>query len=197
MTGQLRTGALVSDTFARPCTLCGSTVLTVHGRERSHDCSPSDTHAGGLAHAWWAGWNHAASLRSLTFADLQAANLSRCQRWHPGFPDDENWTGADWSNAIGGEAGELAEAALAVVAAVGKLQNTIKKIRRYETGTNTEHDKPLDVLWAEFDAEMADVACYLDLLATKYGRDLAGAIVAKFNAVSERQGFPERLGESE
>lgn len=129
----------------------------------------------------------------LTFADLAAANRARCQRWHPGYPDDETWSGADWSNALGGEAGELAEAALAIVAYVGKLQNTVKKIRRYETGTNTAPDKPIDQLWDEFDAEMADVACYLDLLATKYGRDLAGAIAAKFNTVSERQGFPERL----
>lgn len=136
---------------------------------------------------------------NLSFADLKAANLSRCGRWHPGFPDDDTWTGADWSNAVGGEAGELLEAAQLIVdaakvaASVGKVQNTMKKIRRYETGTNTATDKPLDVLWAEFDAEMADVACYLDLLATKYHRDLAGAIVAKFDAVSIRQGFPERL----
>lgn len=129
----------------------------------------------------------------LTFAELSRANAERCARWHPGYPDDETWTGADWSNAVGGEAGELAEAALAVVAYAGKVQNTVKKIRRYETGTNTTVDKPLNDLLADLDAEMADVTCYLDLLATKYGRDLAGAIAAKFNAVSERQGFPERL----
>lgn len=132
-------------------------------------------------------------MSGLTFADLSAANRARCQRWHPGFPDDETWTGADWSNALGGEAGELAEAALVVVAYAGKVQNTVKKIRRYEMGTNTDVDKPLEELLADLDAEMADVGCYLDLLATKYGRDLAGAIVAKFNAVSERQGFPDRL----
>lgn len=132
-------------------------------------------------------------MTQLTFADLRQANLERCGRWHPGFPSDETWTGADWANALGGEAGELAEAALEVVAYAGKVQNTVKKLRRYETGTNTATDKPLDVLLSELDAEMADVACYLDLLATKYGRDLAGAIVAKFNTVSERQGFPERL----
>lgn len=132
--------------------------------------------------------------RGLTFAELRAANMARCGRWHPGFPADDTWTGADWSNAVGGEAGELAEAALAIVAFAGKVQNTVKKLRRYELSTNTAVDKPVDELWADFDREMADVACYLDLLATKYGRDLEGAIVAKFNAVSERQGFPERIG---
>lgn len=42
---------------------------------------------------------------------------------------------------------------------------------------------------------MADVVCYLDLLATFYGVDLAEAVIRKFNRVSERQGFPDRLGE--
>ena len=40
---------------------------------------------------------------------------------------------------------------------------------------------------------LADVVTYADLLATYYGIDLGSAVVAKFNAVSELQGFPERL----
>lgn len=129
----------------------------------------------------------------LTYGQVRAANRARCRRWHPGFPSDETWTGADWSNATAGEAGELIEAAAMVAMATGKVSNTVKKIRRYETGTNTAVDKSLDQLLADLDAEMADVALYLDLMATKFGRDLPAAIMAKFNAVSERQGFPERL----
>jgi NTP pyrophosphatase (non-canonical NTP hydrolase) len=41
--------------------------------------------------------------------------------------------------------------------------------------------------------ELADVFLYLDLLASKCGIDLPAAIVRKFNVVSERQDFPERL----
>jgi NTP pyrophosphatase (non-canonical NTP hydrolase) len=43
--------------------------------------------------------------------------------------------------------------------------------------------------------ELADVYTYLDLLATKADIDLPAAIVAKFNKVSRRQGFPDRLRE--
>lgn len=39
----------------------------------------------------------------------------------------------------------------------------------------------------------ADMLNLADLLAAKYGIDLAAAIVHKFNVVSERQDFPERL----
>ena len=41
--------------------------------------------------------------------------------------------------------------------------------------------------------EIADVTLYLDLLADHYGIDVEAAIRRKFNIVSERQGFPERL----
>lgn len=132
--------------------------------------------------------------RELTFNDLTRANRARCGRWHPGFPDDETWTLADWSNAIGGEVGELAEALLAVTAAAGKVQNTTKKIRRYETGTNTAIDKPLEQLKAELEDEAADVMCYLDLFCVKANIDLPAAVIRKFNRVSERQDFPDRLG---
>ena len=41
--------------------------------------------------------------------------------------------------------------------------------------------------------EIADTALYLDLLAARAGIDLGAAIVRKFNRVSEKHGFPERL----
>lgn len=121
-------------------------------------------------------------MTDLTFAQLSEANATRCNRWHPGFPKDQAWSGADWSNAMCGEAGELA--------------NVVKKVRRHETGTAPGPDDPsLDKLMEMMAEEMADVVCYLDLLATFYGVDLAEAVVRKFNRVSERQGFPDRLGE--
>jgi NTP pyrophosphatase (non-canonical NTP hydrolase) len=113
------------------------------------------------------------------FNSLTAANLSRVQRWHPGFPRDAAWTGADWSNALCGEVGEAA--------------NVVKKLRRYEEGLKGELDPSEPELLAMLAEELADVVTYLDLLAEYYGINLATAIVEKFNKVSERQGFPERL----
>jgi NTP pyrophosphatase (non-canonical NTP hydrolase) len=41
--------------------------------------------------------------------------------------------------------------------------------------------------------EIADTVTYADLLAAHYGIDLAAAVADKFNRVSRRQGFPDRL----
>ena len=41
--------------------------------------------------------------------------------------------------------------------------------------------------------ELADVLTYLDLLAATLGVDLGRAAVQKFNEVSERVGFPDRI----
>jgi NTP pyrophosphatase (non-canonical NTP hydrolase) len=120
-----------------------------------------------------------AARRPLTFAEVSAANLSRCLRWHPGFPNDEDWSLADWCLAMVGEAGEAA--------------NVVKKIHRQKYGLRGRLDPPMEALGAALAEELADVYLYLDLLAAKAGIDLPAAIVAKFNAVSERQDFPERL----
>jgi NTP pyrophosphatase (non-canonical NTP hydrolase) len=94
---------------------------------------------------------------------------------------DGLWNGADWSNAMCGEAGELA--------------NVVKKLRRLECAshTNLVGGADRDDLMEKLADEMGDVVAYLDLLATFYGIDLAEAVKDKFNRVSERQGFPERL----
>lgn len=121
-------------------------------------------------------------VHGLSFAALRRANLGRCVKWHPGFPDDNEWTGADWSNAMCGEAGETA--------------NVVKKLRRYECGLKGELDPSEEELRAALADEIADTITYADLLAAKYGIDLSEAIANKFNRVSERQGFPDRLPES-
>ena len=119
----------------------------------------------------------------MTFAEVTEANAQRCARWHGGFPlNEDGWTGADWSNAMQGEAGEAG--------------NVVKKLRRLECSLvgNRGADREPAVLLAQLGEELADTFIYLDLLATYYGVDLQAAIVAKFNAVSEREGFPERIG---
>lgn len=114
---------------------------------------------------------------------LRETNTARCARWHG--PDTEPWTLADWSNAMGGEAGEA--------------QNVVKKIRRIDTGTDRPQGRflsPADERQRLVNAlatELADVVIYADLLAAHAGIDLAAAIVSKFNIISEREGFPERL----
>jgi NTP pyrophosphatase (non-canonical NTP hydrolase) len=116
-------------------------------------------------------------MNGLNFETLRAVNVTRCQRWHP--PESTPWNAADWSNATCGEAGEMA--------------NVIKKIRRHETGAVNAGDPSLEQLKAMAAEEMADVVIYVDLLANYLKVDLADAIKAKFNKVSVKYGFPERL----
>lgn len=111
-------------------------------------------------------------------AELRHVNVARCKRWHPGFPDDD-WTITDWSNAAAGEMGEAA--------------NVAKKIRRAQFGHPGANDPDAAVLKMQLADEIADTVIYLDLLAAHAGIDLARAIEHKFNAVSVREGFPERL----
>ena len=115
----------------------------------------------------------------LTFAALRAVNTQRARRWHPGFPQEDGWTGADWSNAMCGEAGETA--------------NVVKKLRRAETNMKGALDPERPVLVNHLAEEIADTLIYLDLLAAFYGIDLGAAVAAKFNKVSKREGLPERL----
>jgi NTP pyrophosphatase (non-canonical NTP hydrolase) len=119
----------------------------------------------------------------LTFHEVAAVNRARCDHWHHGFPENpDGWTGADWSNAMQGEAGEAG--------------NVVKKLRRLELGlwgNRKDGDRTRAELVAKLGEEIADTFIYLDLLATFYGVDLASAVVSKFNRISEEGGFPERL----
>ncbi len=118
--------------------------------------------------------------RHLTFRTFSETNTARCSRWHPGFPGGDDWTGADWSNAMQGEAGEAG--------------NVVKKLRRLETGMTSARPGPTyEELRDQLADELGDVIAYADLLATYYGLDLASCVAAKFNAVSRREGFPERV----
>ncbi len=116
-------------------------------------------------------------MSNLNLDALRAVNVTRCQRWHG--PGSTPWNAADWSNATCGEAGEMA--------------NVIKKIRRHETGAVNEGDPSPETLKVMAAEEMADVVIYVDLLANYLGVDLGEAIKAKFNKVSVKYGFPERL----
>lgn len=122
-------------------------------------------------------------MADLTFHDVAETNRSRCNRWHHGFPDNpDGWTGADWSNAMQGEAGEAG--------------NVVKKLRRLDLelwGNRKPGDADRDSLVAKLAIEIADTFLYMDLLATYYGIDIPSAVVTKFNQISQEAGFPERL----
>lgn len=116
-------------------------------------------------------------MSDLNLGSLREVNVTRCQRWHP--PEATPWTAADWSNALCGEAGELA--------------NVVKKIRRHETGAVNVGDPTREDLARMAAAELADVVIYADLLANFLGVDLGAAIKEKFNKTSVKYGFPERI----
>lgn len=144
-------------TAGAPTTTPASTAST------SPAGGPHPTSAAPASETWW--------------ANFRRISAARRDRWHG--PDTVPWTGADWSNAMCGEAGEAA--------------NVVKKLRRHETGTATPRDPSTDQLLVALGDELADIVAYLDLLASHYGIDVEAAVARKFNAVSQREGFPERM----
>lgn len=113
------------------------------------------------------------------FDRFSAINIQRAHRWHPKGLDE--WSVNDWLAAMGGEAGEALNAG--------------KKHRRILSAMQQHGDVPADLNEAEdrIMAELADVVIYADLVAARLGRSLIEAIRNKFNATSEREGFPERI----
>lgn len=122
-------------------------------------------------------------LMALTFQEFAKINRDRCMRWHPGFPGQDGWTGADWANAMQGEAGEAG--------------NIVKKLRRLETGLLSQGNggETHEELKSQLAAELGDVVAYLDLLAQFYGLSLGQCVADKFNKVSIREDMPQRVWE--
>ncbi len=110
----------------------------------------------------------------LTFAAFREANARRCLRWHP--EGIESWSASDWMTAIVGELGELA--------------GLIKMRNRERDGLPGNKFSPTDKQIAD---EAADVLTYLDLFCAMHGIDLGRAAAEKFNEVSQRVGFPDRI----
>lgn len=110
----------------------------------------------------------------LTFDAFRAANVARCLKWHT--EGIESWSPSDWLTAVTGELGELA--------------SLLKMRNRERDGLPGNKFSPSDKQVAD---ELADVLTYLDLLAAALGVDLGRAAVEKFNEVSERVGFPDRI----
>ena len=115
-------------------------------------------------------------MNGLTFSRLHDTSLARCQRWHPGGIHD--WSLSDWGVALVGEIGEAC--------------NIIKKLNRERDGIAGNQELSSE-LRDKLSDELADSLIYLDLLASAAGVDLEKAVVDKFNSVSVKMGFPDRL----
>lgn len=114
------------------------------------------------------------AVRELTFDAFRQANVARCVKWHP--EGIASWSPSDWLTAVTGELGELA--------------SLLKMRNRERDGLPGNKFSPTDKMIAD---ELADVLTYLDLLAAVLNVDLGRAAVSKFNEVSERVGFPDRI----
>jgi NTP pyrophosphatase (non-canonical NTP hydrolase) len=96
----------------------------------------------------------------LDLHEFRKVNVARCNEV---FDSLESWSPQDWACAAAGEMGELC--------------NLIKKMRRGES-----------VPSQDLADELADVVCYVDLLAARLGIDLCAAIIHKFDEVSRKRG---------
>lgn len=121
--------------------------------------------------------------QSLTFAKLHDVNLKRCKRWHK-QDDLSDWSISDWACAMAGEAGEIC--------------NAVKKLRRLQDNLPSKNDKGREIKSYEqakkkIGEEIADTLLYLNLLSTRLGLSLEEEVVKKFNSVSRKYRFPEKL----
>lgn len=112
--------------------------------------------------------------KTLTFTAFRKANVARCIKWHP--EGIESWSPSDWLTAVTGELGELA--------------SLLKMRNRERDNLAGNKFSPTDKQIAD---ELADVLTYLDLLAAVLKVDLGDAAIVKFNEISERVGFSDRL----
>ncbi len=114
-------------------------------------------------------------LHTSWLTEFREANLSRLPRFGHGDLHDPNaWGPMKWGCALAGEVGELC--------------NVLKKYER-----QLPSDPKPDDLYVAIGEEIADVLTYLDLLAAWFDIQLAPVAITKFNRVSQRAGFPERL----
>lgn len=114
----------------------------------------------------------------LTFNALRRANMARLPLFKNKHgelahlkADGSDWSPAQWLQALVGELGEYA--------------NIRKKFERGDLSVKEFIEAAA--------SELADVQCYLDILAAQLGIDLGQATKDKWNKVSERVGCNLRL----
>lgn len=100
---------------------------------------------------------------------LREVNGERAEEWSGGHSDP-----LFWAVELGGE--------------VGEILNVVKKLVRETMGWKGSRATTQDLA-----DEIADGVICLDSLARHYGIDIAEAVARKFNATSDKQGFPHKL----
>lgn len=127
----------------------------------------------------------------LAFADLTRGNKERIPLFknakgdiaHPKTKgiDGSDWSLLEWSGAVAGEVGELA--------------NLCKKVRRGDVSLeDMMEDKGKMLSVREIIArEAVDAVCYLDIICIQVGVDMGEAVREKFNSVSDRSGVPVKI----
>lgn len=109
--------------------------------------------------------------KPMDFMDvLRIANDSRQKMWDP----DNKITAPYRMLELAGEVGEAA--------------NIVKKLERERLGLVGSRTTV-----AALEEEIGDIQVCLDLVAAKYNIDLRKAAIAKFNAASIKNGFPQRI----
>jgi NTP pyrophosphatase (non-canonical NTP hydrolase) len=117
----------------------------------------------------------------LDFQQLRMANLGRARRRLGGVViTDSVWNASDWM--------------LSASAEMGRASDLVLALRRGECGMADRRDPGRPELLVEVARGLGEVVILLDLVAAYLAIDLGTAVTGKFNQVSERESFPERLG---
>lgn len=104
------------------------------------------------------------------FNDLRTANINRCSEWEQGVDPGH----AFYATELGGECGEAL--------------NKVKKLERERLGMVGSR-----CTVEELAEELADVIICVDLLALRFGINLADAVAEKFNATTDKNGLSTYL----
>ncbi len=106
-------------------------------------------------------------------------NLERCTK---GFNHPlEEWSIAEWTNAMAGEAGEASNVAKKII----RLRSAVKLMNKI---TDTPDDLKNKLL-----QELADTVIYADLCAQRVGGSLEEAIIKTFNNKSLELGLSKEF----
>ena len=111
----------------------------------------------------------------MTFREFQKINTDRAMKWH-GIC---SWSLSDWAVAMAGECGEAC--------------NIIKKLNRKRDMIDSNNDPSELELREQLAEEIADTVTYAFLLAERCGLDMDYIVTRKFNKVSAKHGFSQKL----
>lgn len=117
-------------------------------------------------------------MANLSLRHLRTVNLERCTK---GFKHNlSDWSIAEWTNAMAGEAGEACNIAK-------------KLIRERDNMGFLNKGVPINDLMLKLGEEIADTVIYADLVAAAVNLDLARIIVNKFNEDSIQRGYTDYM----